>query len=105
MEDLETASKLPPQIGPIERPELVKPHETVDLTERAPMDPAGHRLVYALGVLGYDLGTEARHDAFRSRMSAGGSSAPPEPHDSRQMAAHLAAHPEDARQLGWTLSI
>jgi subtilisin family serine protease len=62
--------------------------------------------VFALGVLGYDFGTEARRDTFASLMpdvhpsgmypfvaEAGVSPLPPNPHDPRQMVNYLAGFP------------
>jgi hypothetical protein len=68
----------------------------------------GGRLVYALGTLGYDFGTEARRDSFKQLMApvaAGGTVVPANPYDARQMAAHLAASPPEARALTWTLNL
>jgi len=68
----------------------------------------GGQLVYALGTLGYDFGTEARRDSFKQLMApviADGTTVPASPYDSRQMAAHLAASPPEARALTWTLNL
>ncbi|MEV4239034.1 PatA/PatG family cyanobactin maturation protease [Nocardia sp. NPDC050408] len=65
-------------------------------------------LVYALGTLGYDFGTEARRDSFKQLMAPvtiDGSTVPANPYDSRQMVDHLLAHPSEARSLIWTLNL
>ncbi|MEV5573891.1 PatA/PatG family cyanobactin maturation protease [Spirillospora sp. NPDC052269] len=68
----------------------------------------GARHIYALGTLGYDFGTEARRDSFKQLMSPtaeDGTVIPANPYDGRQMAAHLAANPSEARSLIWTLNL
>ena len=65
-------------------------------------------LVYALGTLGYDFGTEARRDAFKQLMAPqvnSGVGVPANPHDSRQMVAHLNEYPSEAQSLIWTLNL
>ena len=63
--------------------------------------------MYALGTLGYDFGSEARRDSFKQLMAppADGTAAAANPYDARQMAAHLAASPPEARALTWTLNL
>jgi cyanobactin maturation PatA/PatG family protease len=58
------------------------------------------QLVYALGQIGYDFGSEAGMDAFRQRMGTGSS-----PLDEVQMASFLAKSSYDATGLLWTLSV
>jgi len=68
--------------------------------------PAG--LVYALGTLGYDFGTEARRDSFKQLMAPAvhdGQAVPANPYDSRQMVAHLEEHPSEGQALIWTLNL
>lgn len=75
---------------------------------QAPSDLADSQLVYALGTLGYDFGTEARRDSFKQLMPAytiGDVTAPANPYDARQMVDYLAASPSEARSLIWTLNI
>lgn len=65
-------------------------------------------LVYALGTLGYDFGTEARRDSFKQLMAPAvlnGQAVPANPYDSRQMIAHLDEHPSEAQALIWTLNL
>lgn len=75
---------------------------------QAPSELADHQLVYALGTLGYDFGSEARRDSFKQLMPAytvNGITVPSNPYDARQMADYLAASPSEARSLIWTLNI
>jgi cyanobactin maturation PatA/PatG family protease len=69
-------------------------------------------LIYALGTLGYDFGTEARRDSFKQLMpgvtieSEGRSTeVPANPYDARQMVTYLADHLSEAKSLIWTLSL
>ncbi|GDY31805.1 PatA/PatG family cyanobactin maturation protease [Gandjariella thermophila] len=61
-------------------------------------------LVYAVGVLGYDFGTEARRDSFQQLMGPAAESGA-NPYDARHMVEHLRAHPSEARALIWTLNL
>ncbi|MGB3536035.1 MAG: PatA/PatG family cyanobactin maturation protease [Microcoleaceae cyanobacterium] len=66
------------------------------------------QLVYALGTLGYDFGTEARRDSFKQLMPANeiaGTMVPANPYDARQMVDHLGSNLAEARSLIWTLNI
>ena len=58
------------------------------------------QLVYALGTIGYDFGTEARRDTFAQAMPSGTS-----PYDPVQLAAYLAENPYEAKSLIWTLNL
>ena len=65
-------------------------------------------LVYALGTLGYDFGTEARRDTFKQLMPAfviDGVMVPANPYDARQMADYLEQNPSEAKALIWTLNL
>ena len=68
---------------------------------------SGH--VYALGVLGYDFGAEARRDSFKQLMPAvdagSGVLVPANPYDSRQMVNYLDQNPDEGRSLIWTLNM
>jgi len=66
--------------------------------------PAG-QLVYALGQLGFDFGTEARRDAFTQNMAEPSPGVPPNPSDPRQLLNYLQSNPWDAASLIWTLSL
>ena len=59
------------------------------------------QLVYALGTIGHDLGTEARRDAFIQAMPGEGNN----PNDPRQLLAYLAENPYEAAGVIWTLSL
>jgi cyanobactin maturation PatA/PatG family protease len=76
---------------------------------QAPSELASSQLVYALGTLGYDFGTEARRDTFKQLMPpfdlGGGTLVPANPYDARQMADYLASDISEARSLIWTLNI
>lgn len=67
------------------------------------------QLVYALGTLGYDFGTEARRDSFKQLMPpfdlGGGVMVPANPYDARQMVDYLESDIAEARSLIWTLNI
>lgn len=91
-------------------------------------------LVFFIGLVGYDFGTEARRDTFKQQMppvlfrqvegrdefryeeglsddarqalfSQGFQEFPPNPFDTRQMVAYLRYRPEEARALIWTLNL
>jgi cyanobactin maturation PatA/PatG family protease len=71
---------------------------------RAPWEP----YVYALGILGYDFGSEARRDSFKQLMAPVTIEdvvVPPNPYDTRQMVDHLRANPPEAQALIWTLNL
>lgn len=70
--------------------------------------PDGDGLVYALGNISYDFGTEARRDSFKQLMppvEIDGNVVPPNPYDARQLVAYLGTHPYEGRALIWTLNI
>ena len=65
-------------------------------------------LVYALGTLGCDFGTEARRDSFKQLMPAAthdGALVPANPYDARQMVDYLEANPWESKSLIWTLNL
>ncbi|GET44075.1 PatA/PatG family cyanobactin maturation protease [Microseira wollei] len=65
-------------------------------------------LVYALGTLGYDFGTEARRDTFKQLMpgvNIDGTLIPANPYDARQMVDYLGENLSEAKALIWTLNI
>ncbi|MEH1872918.1 S8 family peptidase [Nostoc sp.] len=75
---------------------------------QAPSEIADSQLVYALGTLGYDFGSEARRDSFKQLMPAyniNGIVVPANPYDARQIVDYLAASPSESRSLIWTLNI
>ena len=91
-------SNIQPHTG-ISSPSLVTPSSVTP--------SAVSNLVYALGSLGYDFGTEARRDTFKQRMPAidsNGVLVPPNPYDAHQMVNHLELNPAEAKSLIWTLN-
>ncbi|WP_017719780.1 PatA/PatG family cyanobactin maturation protease [Kamptonema formosum] len=65
-------------------------------------------LVYALGTLGYDFGTEARRDSFKQLMpgvNIDGTMVPANPYDARQMVDYLENNLSEAKSLIWTLNL
>lgn len=65
-------------------------------------------IVYALGALGFDFGTEARRDSFKQLMAPAvfnGVAVPPNPYDARQLVEHLRQMPSEANSLIWTLNL
>lgn len=66
------------------------------------------QLVYALGTLGYDLGTEARRDTFKQFMpgvTVGNAQVPANPYDVRQMVDYLQGNLSESQSLIWTLNL
>ncbi|WP_293353275.1 MULTISPECIES: PatA/PatG family cyanobactin maturation protease [unclassified Microcoleus] len=66
------------------------------------------QLVYALGTLGYDFGSEARRDSFKQLMppfNFGTTMVPANPYDARQMVDYLDANISESRSLIWTINI
>lgn len=61
---------------------------------------APRQLVFALGQLGYDFGTEARRDSIMQHMKQ-----PANPHDPTQLLAYLKENPWDAAAILWTLNL
>ncbi|MES2057565.1 MAG: PatA/PatG family cyanobactin maturation protease [Pseudomonadota bacterium] len=70
----------------------------------APDTSTATGMVYALGLLGYDFGSEARRDSFKQLMPPS-NQLPANPYDSRQMVDYLANNLAEARSLIWTLNI
>jgi cyanobactin maturation PatA/PatG family protease len=74
----------------------------------APSELEGKNLVYALGVLGYDFGSEARRDSFKQLMpgvTVEGTTIPANPYDARQMVDYLGESLPEAKALIWTLNL
>ncbi len=70
--------------------------------------PGRMQRIYALGVLGYDFGTEARRDTYKQLMPAvtiEGVTVPANPYDARQMVDYLGQNLSEARSLIWTLNL
>jgi cyanobactin maturation PatA/PatG family protease len=120
-----TADPTPATLSPSSPPLSVSPTHAMTTPTSIPMEPtpmtaqvtpsqapselASSQLVYALGTLGYDFGSEARRDTFKQLMPAfdlgGGTMVPANPYDARQMADYLASDISEARSLIWTLNI
>lgn len=63
------------------------------------------QLVFAIGQLSYDFGTEARRDSIMQHMEPpAGSQIPPNPHDPRQLLAHFEKYPADIDSINVTLT-
>lgn len=62
-------------------------------------------LVYALGTLGYDFGSESHRNSFVQSMPSPGVGIPPNPHDPVQMLTYLQTNRWNAEELIWTLNI
>ena len=65
-------------------------------------------MVYVIGTLGYDFGSEARRDSFKQLMPAvtiGNTQIPANPYDARQMVDYLANNLSEAKSLTWTLNM
>lgn len=77
------------------------------ITPSQAAEPAGG-IVYTIGVLGYDFGTEARRDTFKQLMPSvdfSGVQVPANPYDARQMVDYLADNISEAKSLIWTLNL
>jgi cyanobactin maturation PatA/PatG family protease len=99
-----------PQFSPSSSTNSVMPNKSASYitASQAPSDLDQSTLVYALGTLGYDFGTEARRDSFKQFMPAvevDNTGVPGNPYDARQMVDYLEQNPSEARSLIWTLSI
>lgn len=80
---------------------------TKPVTPSQAAEPAGG-IVYTIGTLGYDFGTEARRDTFKQLMPTaviGGIEVPSNPYDARQIVDYLADNLSEAKSLIWTLNL
>jgi hypothetical protein len=74
-----------------------------------PVTPAGcgcdiatsPQQVYALGLLSYDFGTEARRDSIVQNMDPSANN----PHDPSHLLSHLEKFPSDAAAIVWTMNL
>ncbi|MDB9508904.1 PatA/PatG family cyanobactin maturation protease [Microcystis aeruginosa CS-338/01] len=65
-------------------------------------------LVYVLGTLGYDFGTEARRDTFKQLMptiAIDNLELPSNPYDARQMVDYLESNLSETKSLIWTVNL
>lgn len=87
---------------------LSRPRSSQKVAPSQFAQPAGG-LVYAIGTLGYDFGTEARRDSFKQLMPSieisSGTSIPANPYDARQMVDYLGNNLSEAQSLIWTLNL
>ncbi|MBD2342392.1 PatA/PatG family cyanobactin maturation protease [Calothrix sp. FACHB-156] len=83
---------------------MSNPSTNLVTPSQAPSELADKQLVYAIGTLGYDFGSEARRDSFKQVMEPSPGTIP-NPYDARQMVDHLAETISEARSLIWTLNI
>ncbi len=94
---------------PISNPQTPMTPSHAVTPSQAPNELASSQLVYALGTLGYDFGSEARRDTFKQLMPpfelSEGVMVPANPYDARQMVDYLASDISEARSLIWTLNI
>ena len=103
------ASPTPPAPGAAT---VLRPHTAHGITASQPPPAAGSSpegaLVYGVGTLGYDFGTEARRDSFKQLMPAVTIErvmVPANPYDARQMVDYLSTGLSEARSLIWTLNL
>lgn len=66
--------------------------------------PSRQGLIFAIGTIGYDFGTEARRDTFRMLMEYDGQK-PPNPFDPRKMVEYLKKKEAESTKLIWTLNL
>ncbi|MCA1699964.1 MAG: PatA/PatG family cyanobactin maturation protease [Actinobacteria bacterium] len=73
---------------------------------------SGRSLIFAIGNIGFDFGTEARRDTFRQlmeRVTVPGSDppvvSPPNPFDTTQLANYLDKHEYESTKVIWTLNL
>ncbi|MGC1196802.1 MAG: PatA/PatG family cyanobactin maturation protease [Geitlerinemataceae cyanobacterium] len=82
-------------------------------TTSAPVTPSqvtesANGMVYAIGTLGYDFGTEARRDTFKQLMppyTIEATQIPANPYDARQMVDYLGENLSETKSLIWTLNL
>ncbi|NEO07311.1 PatA/PatG family cyanobactin maturation protease [Moorena sp. SIO3I8] len=78
------------------------------ITPSQPVQASGGDIIYVIGTLGYDFGTEARRDSFKQLMppyEIEGTQVPANPYDARQMVDYLEANLSEAKSLIWTLNM
>jgi cyanobactin maturation PatA/PatG family protease len=93
---------------PNSRPTVMSRSSNHITASQAPSDLAETNLVYALGTLGYDFGSEARRDSFKQLMPGieiEGTAVPANPYDARQMVDYLGHNLSEAKSLIWTLNL
>ncbi|MGB6295384.1 MAG: PatA/PatG family cyanobactin maturation protease [Rivularia sp. (in: cyanobacteria)] len=108
LQDISIADSTPVTISNSEA--LVTASGTVESHTSSVTPSTAHSgLIYALGTLGYDFGSEARRDSFKQLMGAvdagSGIMVPANPYDARQMVDYLDQNRDEARSLIWTLNV
>lgn len=102
------AAEAPTPVNSINTQETTMPETTSNpVTPSQSAEPAGG-IVYAIGTLGYDFGTEARRDTFKQLMPAvtiENTQIPANPYDARQMVDYLGANLSETKSLIWTLNL
>lgn len=73
------------------------------LNEKNEIEEEGMQLVYAIGTLGYDFGTEARRDSIVQHSGNIGESEDWNPDKPEELLEHLKEHPWEAASIIWTL--
>ena len=103
-----TASPAEPPANPMTSSGTPMPDSTsAFITPSEAVEPA-NGMVYAIGTLGYDFGTEARRDTFKQLMppyAIEGTQIPANPYDARQMVDYLGEHLSETKSLIWTLNL
>lgn len=101
------AAQTPAPVNPVMSQGVSMPEPSNPIFPSQNAQPAGN-IVYAIGTLGYDFGTEARRDTFKQLMPAiilGGTQVPANPYDARQMVDYLGENLSEAKSLIWTLNL
>lgn len=109
----ETASEIVLEV----EPPVVTPHQQVHPSDcgcgcggpkgsstETVAPPAAPQLVYALGTLGFDFGSDARRDSILQHVSSDSSGATPN-FDINSLLKYLDKNPWDAQSLLWTLNL
>jgi len=112
---ISTAATRQPAIAPSNASEnisstgLIKNHQAhnnIVLNNVVPSQRSN--LVYVLGTLGYDFGTEARRDTFKQLMptiTIDNIELPSNPYDARQMVDYLESNLSETKSLIWTVNL
>lgn len=111
------ATALPVPAGPGQSPAPIIPNQAAVSGVRPSSGDCGcendaQGLIFAIGTVGFDFGTEARRDSFRQLMpsvtvgeGSDETQIPPNPYDVVQMSDYLDNDPSESSQLIWTLSL
>lgn len=97
-EELPVEMAVPPAL-PDPAP-AIQPSACCQACEKGQASPAPPALVYALGTLHYDFGSEARRDSFQQSLANGGS-----PHLTKDLLAHLDRNPHESQSVIFTLNL